>query len=187
MKLKKINAVLSILSMLALLVHVGYSSYAYLTFYYNPTLKMLTSLPFIVFVCLHAICGMCVVFLQNDGTRLDVYKKQNKGIIMQRVSAAFIFPLLIVHLKTFELLNNSSADGRWAMFGLVTVVQIAFYALVFTHAATSFSKAFITLGVLTDAKKQKSLDRFAYIFCGAVFLAASISVVRGELMMFIPK
>ena len=58
MKLKKINATLGLVSIATMLVHIGYTDYAYLAFYYNPTLKQLTSLPFMVITCLHAVCGM---------------------------------------------------------------------------------------------------------------------------------
>ena len=60
-----------------MLVHIGYTVFAYLTFYCNPTLKLLTAIPFMVLACLHAICGMLTVFLQSDGTRLDLYPRQN--------------------------------------------------------------------------------------------------------------
>ena len=44
MKLKKINAALGLLSIVALLLHLGYTVFAYITFYYNPTLKLLTAM-----------------------------------------------------------------------------------------------------------------------------------------------
>ena len=53
MTLKKVNAALSLLATLLLLVHVGYSCFEYLTFYYNPTLTKLLAVPFMVVVCLH--------------------------------------------------------------------------------------------------------------------------------------
>ena len=73
MKLKKINAALGLLSIAAMLLHIGYTVFAYLAFYYNPTLKLLTAIPFMALACLHAVCGMLTVFLQADGTRLDLY------------------------------------------------------------------------------------------------------------------
>ena len=186
MKLKKVNAVLSLLSVLTLMIHVGYSTFAYLTFYYNPTLKTLTSLPFIIFVCLHAICAMCSVFLYSDGTRVDVYRKQNMGTVIQRVSAALIFPLLFIHVKTFDLLKSSAADGRWFLFGLWIFVQVFFFGVIFAHTATSFSKALITLGLLSDREKQRKLDRIVYVVCAVFFLVAAGAVVKGELAMFLP-
>ena len=47
MKMKKINAALGLLSIAAMLVHIGYTVFAYLKFYYNESLKILTAIPFI--------------------------------------------------------------------------------------------------------------------------------------------
>ena len=44
MKMKKINAALGLLSIAAMLVHIGYTVLAYLTFYYNESLKILTAI-----------------------------------------------------------------------------------------------------------------------------------------------
>ncbi len=55
MKLKKMNAALGLLSILFILIHVGYNVFAYLTFYYNPALSKATAVPFLILVCLHAV------------------------------------------------------------------------------------------------------------------------------------
>ena len=187
MRLKKFNAVIALLSSIALLVHIGYNSYAYLTMYYNPDMKTLTATPFIICTMIHAVCGMCIVFLQNDGTNLSIYKEQNKKTIIQRVSAALIFPLLIVHLKTFNLLSSLSSEGKWLPFVLIVVLQICFYADVIVHMALSFSKALITLGFIQNRDKLKILDKAVFILCVVVFLFASYAVVKGQLTMFLPK
>lgn len=187
MILKKCNAYLSLLNTLTLLIHVVYNAFAYFTFYYNPTLKTLTALPFIVVVCLHAICGMCAVFLMDDGTRLDLYRRHNFRAIIQRVSAALIFPLLILHLNTYSLLKDSSAKGNLALFFLIIFIQILFYAVVTSHIAFSFSNAFVTLGVLSDMKKKKAMDRIVLFICTALFITSSVLIVRGEFLMFLPK
>jgi succinate dehydrogenase hydrophobic anchor subunit len=82
MRLKKINAALGLLSIAAMLLHIGYTVFAYLAFYYDPMLKLLTAIPFMVLACLHAICGMLTVFLQADGTRLDLYPRQNARTVL---------------------------------------------------------------------------------------------------------
>lgn len=187
MRLKKINAVFALLSALTLLLHIGYNVYAYMTFYYNPLLKTLSAVPFLFCVCIHAVCGMCVVFMQGDGTRVDAYGKQNRRTVMQRVSAALIFPLLILHMRTFSLLQSSSSEGKWFLFALLIIVQILFFAVVCTHTATSFSKAFITLGILQDRQKQRRLDHIIYCVCAAAFVVAVFAVVKGELSMFVTK
>ena len=187
MVLKKCNAVLGLLTIFALVAHMVYNVFSYITLYYNPALKTLTAAPAIVFLCLHAITGMCSVFLLGDGTRVDPYQKQNKRTVIQRVSAALIFPLLIVHLNTFGILKGSAESGSWIVFGLVLLVQIAFYAVTLVHVATSFSRALITLGLLTSRDTQARIDRIAYILCACLFLVAAIAVTKGQLGMFLPK
>ena len=113
MKWKKLNAALGLLSILLMLVHVGYSVFAYLTMYYNPQLKNLTAYPFLVAVSLHAVLGMSLVFFQSDGTSLSEYPKQNLHTVLQRLSAALILPMLILHLNTFSLMQSASQAGQW--------------------------------------------------------------------------
>ena len=187
MTIKKLNSIFALITSLALLVHIGYSAFAYLTFYYNPTLKMATAMPFIICCCVHAILGMCAVFLMGDGTRLNIYPKQNMRTVIQRISAALIFPLLILHLNTFHLLKNSAANGNWWLFGILIFIQITFFAVVITHTAVSFSKALITLGILKKREVQKKLDIIVYIFWAMVFLTASFAVTRGDIVMFVLK
>ena len=122
MILKKSNAVLGLLSSIAVVVHMAYNCFCFLTFYYNPALKLVTSVPLMVLMCAHAICGMCAVFLLGDGTRLDLYPQKNKKTIIQRISAALIFPLLIVHLKTFEAMKSLSESGIWIVRGDIPVI-----------------------------------------------------------------
>ncbi len=187
MILKKTSAAAGLLSSFGLLIHVIYNIYAYLTFYYNPSLKKLTAIPFILFTCIHAVCGMCSVFLLGDGTRLDIYRKQNMQTVIQRVSAALIFPLLILHLKTFDLLKTSAGNKQWLLYALLTFLQVIFYAVTAAHVSVSFSRALITLGILTDRQKQKKLDRFVHAFCVVLFAAAVFAVVRGQQKMILPK
>lgn len=185
MRLKKINAILSLLSVLLLAVHVGYNIFSYITFYYNPTLKLFTAIPFMVVVCGHAVCGMCSVFLASDGTDLITYRKQNRGTVIQRVSASLIFPLLILHINAFNLLKTFSSNGQLLLFFLVVILQALFFAIIALHIATSFSKAFITLGLLSDMDKKKRIDLITRIVCVLSCAAAVYSVVQGEIFMFL--
>ena len=168
MILKKTNAVLGLLSSIAVVVHMAYNCFCYLTFYYNPALKLVTSVPLMVLMCGHAICGMCAVFLLGDGTRLDLYPQKNRKTIIQRVSAALIFPLLIVHLKTFEAMKSLSESGIWIGFALLMVLQLLFYVVITVHTSISFSKACITLGLLVDEKKVRLTDRIVALVMTAL-------------------
>ncbi|MBQ4487370.1 MAG: hypothetical protein II936_10245 [Oscillospiraceae bacterium] len=164
---------------------MAYNCFCYLTFYYNPALKLVTSVPLMVLMCGHAICGMCAVFLLGDGTRLDLYPQKNRKTIIQRISAALIFPLLIVHLKTFEAMKSLSESGIWIGFALLMVLQLLFYVVITVHTSISFSKACITLGLLVDEKKVRLTDRIVALVMTALLLVTSFAVVKGELSMFV--
>ena len=185
MKLKKTSAVFSLLAVLFLVAHIGYSVYAYWTFAYDPTLTKVFSLPMLACACIHGVLSTCAVFLLGDGTRAELYPGFNRRTVVQRVSAALIFPLLIAHLKTFSLLQEFSGAGQWALFAAVLLVQVCFYADVLLHAALSVSRALITLGVLKDPKTKKRLDRAALAVAVLLFAAASFVIVKTQLAMFV--
>ena len=185
MKLKKLNAAVSLVTLVLLLLHIGYSVYAYLTFYYNPFMTKLLAIPMAAVVCLHAVLGMCAVFLQGDGARPDLYPGLNRATIIQRVSAALIFPLLILHINTFALLSMFSERSLWVPFALVLLAQVCFYAALITHVSVSLTRAFITLGWLTSMETKRKLDRVIYVIGAALFVVAAVSVIRTQLGMFL--
>ena len=167
------------------MIHTGYNIFAYAVLYYSPMAKTLTALPFILVVCGHAVCGMCCVFLLEDGTRPALYPRQNARTIIQRVSAALIFPLLLIHLNSYSLLSES-ATGNIRLFIAVIVLQILFFAVIALHVAVSFSNAFITLGILSDIRKKKVIDTIIIYACAILFILASFCVVRGEIIIHFP-
>ena len=185
MKLKKINATLGLLSIVLILLHVGYSVVTYLTFYYNPVLKLVFAVPFIVVVCLHAICGMLIVSTMRDGSRADLYPVQNQRTILQRASAALIFPLLILHIKTFSLMQASAEHGHKAYIVLLMLAEILFFAVVITHGAVSFTNGLITLGLLSDRELQKKIDKVVYVIGAILFVISVFAVVRVQASMFL--
>lgn len=186
--LKKCNAVLSLLTFAAMLLHVGYTGLSYMMFYYNPDLTKAFAIPFIILTCLHAIAGMCSVFLQSDGTRADLYPKKNMRTIIQRVSSALIFPMLLLHLKTFDLAKSAAeSDSSHVLFFLVILSEVLFFFVIACHSSVSFSKALITLGALRSAKAMKITDTIVYIVCTLLFSAATFFVVKTQISMFMIK
>ena len=187
MKLKKINAVLALLTTLALLCHIGYNTYVYISLNYNDTLATLTRMPLMACVSLHAVCGMCCVFLLGDGTRALDYPGLNKRTLVQRISAALIFPLLIIHLDTTGFLVQNAEEGKMVLFWMLIFLQVLFYVVIAFHTATSFSKAFVTLGWIYSADTEKRLARITYIVMAVLVVIASVAIVRYEISEFIPK
>ncbi len=185
MKLKKINASLGLLSIFAMILHISYSIFAYLTMYYNPMMKMFFSVPFIILVCLHAVFGMATLFFQSDSSRFDVYKKQNIKTYLQRISAMLVFPLLILHIKTFSLMQASAEKGYKAIIILLIITELIFFGDVIMHVALSFTNGFITLGLLSSFKVKKVVDIIIYIIGAFAFLISAYAVIRGQAMMFL--
>ena len=185
MRLKKINAVLGLLSILLLLMHMGYTIWAYLTFTYNPTMKLAFAVPFMVVACLHAICGMLAVFTQADGTRLNLYRKLNRRTIVQRVTAALILPLLILHINTFTLMSVCVENGQTLLILLLIVAELAFFACVIAHVAVSLTSGLVTLGLLTSEKTRKVLDRIMYAVGALAFVGAAFVIIKVQAFMFL--
>ena len=184
MKLKKLNVALALLSTLCLLAHLGYSAFTYATMYYNPLLTKVFSIPCMVLICMHAVLAMCIVSLQGDGTR-DLYPALNRQTVLQRVTAALMFPLLIMHMNTFDLMSKSAQAGRTGVVLLLLAASLIFYGTVLTHIAVSFSKALITLGWLSSGKARKRVDTVAYILCAVLFIAVLLTVSMGQIHMFL--
>ena len=184
-RLKKINAILSLLTILAILVHIGFSVYAYLTLTYHPTIKGLTSRPFMALACIHAIFGVVMVIPKISGIRL--YPRENVRTIFQRLSALSVIPLLILHLNLYNLLRSSALSGKWVSFSLLLFCQALFYGMVLLHIAVSLTRALITMGWLASREKQKSIDRIVCGVCAVVFMVAVCAIMKGQLDMFLPK
>ena len=184
MALKKCNACVSLVAFLAMLVHICYNDFAYLTFYYNPVLKTATAMPFMICTCIHAVLGMLIVFLQGDGTRLT-YPKKNVRTVIQRVTAALIFPMLILHLKTFDLMKETAGQGKLAAWWLLALVEVLFFGTILSHATVSFSNALITLGWLSSRERQWVINLVVWVFSIILFLVSVIAVVRGQFLMFL--
>jgi hypothetical protein len=82
-----------------------------------------------------------------------------------------------------DILHGLSANGIWGGFFLLLFVQILYYAVVFSHVAVSFSKAFITLGLLSSNDTRRKIDRIVIIFCILMFIAASYVITVGKIKM----
>lgn len=182
MKLKKINAILGLGTIAALLIHMAYNLFCYFTMYYNPVLTTVFTAPIIIFVCLHAVTGMSVLFLHSGGTRADLYPDLNRETVLQRLSAALIFPLLLIHMNTHGILESASSN-RLAFFA-VLLVEVLFFATVMTHVSISLSRAFVTLGWLESIEKKQKIDRAVYIIMGILFVISVTVIVRGQILLF---
>ncbi len=173
MVLKKANAVFGLLTIALLLAHAGYEVVTYLLFLYDPVVTRVLGWCLIAAVSVHAILGMSIMMFAHDGSGLGKYRRENRRTILQRGSAIGIMVMVVLHLQCYALLKTGTP-------GLIAaeVIQIVFFACIFTHVATSFSNAFVTLGALENLKTKKKIDMCVWVLCGICFLAASIVIGR---------
>lgn len=179
MNIKKWNARLSLLTFALLLIHEGYQLYAYLTFYYNPTLSAISGYSVAGCFVLHGILSAICVFALHD-SKTVAYKKLNIRTLLQRISAVMIILLLPLHILSFSMLQSSAGVG----YILVEVVQIIYYAVLSCHIALSFSGALITLGLLPDIKKKRIIDVIVLVICALLFIAVSVIITTTHTKIF---
>ena len=167
MKLKKANAILGLPAILILLTHAIYQIIAYILFIYNPAVTKILAWATVALVSLHAVLGMSIVMFSHEGSAVMKYKKENFRTILQRGSAIGIMVTMILHIKAFDILKSGTA-------GLIAaeLIQLLFFSCVFTHIATSFSNALVTLGLIEDMGRKNRIDRAIYIICALICLAA---------------
>lgn len=172
MTVKKWNARLSLLTLLLLVMHEGYQLYAYITFYYNPTLSKVSGFAAAGCFVLHAILSMICVFGMHD-SKTVTYKKLNIRTVLQRVSAVLVLLLLPLHIFSFSLLKSTAGGVGYI---LTEAAQILFYAMLSCHIALSFSSALITLGRLSDIKKKRIIDIVVFVIFTLLFITVSVII-----------
>lgn len=185
MILKKINAGLGLLSILFMILHIGFTTYSYLTMYYNPKLKNILSYPFMILVIIHVILGIVIFIRQRDGKSHNIYPKNNFRTILQRLTAILIIPLLILHINIFSIMKSSANNGSSFIIYLMIIAELLFFGSVITHVVVSFSNAFITLGLITSKKVQKIIDIIMYVLGAIAFVITVYAVITLQVNMFL--
>lgn len=183
---KKINAVLGLILVTAFLIHIIYEIFAYLTFYYNPVFTRAIADSAMSIAVLHILFSAFIVFISHDKGMGMRYFKLNIRTLLQRISAIAIAVIIVLHVNTFSILKESSAKNMF-LFAAVIILQVLFYAVVLFHISVSLSNALITLGILSSDRSRKRLDVIVSAVCILLFIAASVIVVRTQLIMFSPS
>ena len=107
------------------------------------------------------------------------------GTILQRLSAALIFPLLILHINTFSMMKGAAEKGQVPFILIFILAELLFFAVVVTHVAVSFTKGLVTLGLLSARETQKKLDKIVYVLGAVFYVIAVFAVVKVQIAMFI--
>lgn len=179
MRIKKVNAAVSLFSCLGLTAHVLYNAVAYIIFYYNPVLSKVMGFGVMGLICIHAVLSIIIVASSHDTSAIR-YKSLNMRTLMQRVTAVMMLVLLPLHIFNFNLISKS---GGGVVFWLLESVQILFYSAVMYHIALSFSNALVTLGLLENMRKKKVIDTVLLVIATIVVIAMSIIVITTQSKM----
>lgn len=165
MLLRKINAVLSLLSTILVLFHAILLGIWMIT--RGAVEKSNTPMPWLLMwvVIIHAIISIVLGVLGHKNAekrKCNEYPKLNLPTIMQRISGICII--------VFGALHILGAVGVLQPPKLVhAILPPLFFAIVLSHVAVSTSKAFITLGI-GSAKAVKIIDISIKVLCGATLL-----------------
>ena len=169
MLLRKINAIISLLTTLFLLGHAIFISVWMLS--RGSVEQGAPIAPWILagLVGVHAFISIYFAFSsheEGENRKVKSYPKMNRATIFQRVSGI----LLIV----FSALHIAGASGAMQPPHIVhTILPPLFFAIALAHAAISTDKALITLGI-GNANVIKVVRIVVRLICAVTLIAAIV-------------
>lgn len=173
MRLKKTNAVIALITTVLFLVHSLYQTISYAVSYVNIPLKASLGGILALFFIAHVIISLIIIFGKNDTVKIT-YRDLNKSTLFQRDFGIFAAVLFIPHVATAMHIGDVAGTAWYYVF---QVIQVAFFGALFIHISCSFVKAFITLGILQDIKKEKMISNAAALISAILWMIMSIVVV----------
>lgn len=168
---RKINAVVSLLTTVLLLVHAIFLSVYMLTG--GRSFRPAGILGWILMglMLAHAMISIDLLIsahAENENPKGKHYPKLNISMIMQRASGALMVPATGLHI--------AGATGFMVPPKMVhAIVPPLFFAMVLSHIAISTSKALITLGI-GNATLIKIVDIVMKVICGATLIAGVVGI-----------
>ena len=169
MLLRKINAIISLLTTLFLLDHAIFTSVWMLS--QGRVEQSAPIAPWILagLMAVHAFISIYFAIeahMEGDKRKVKSYPQMNRVTIFQRISGI----LLIV----FTALHIAGASGAIQPPHIVhTILSPLFFLVALAHTAVSTDKAFITLGI-GNARFVKAVSVIIKVICAATLIAAVI-------------
>ena len=169
MLLRKINAIISLLSTIFLLNHAISTSVWMLS-----RGKVEQSAPIAPWIlaglaAAHAFIGINLALsgiMEGEGRKVKSYPKMNRVTIFQRASGILLIVFIALHI--------AGASGAMQPPHIVhTIVPPLFFAIALAHTAVSTDKAFITLGIGT-ARLVKAVSVITKVICVVVWIASVV-------------
>lgn len=166
MKLRKANAIFSLLTTIFLYGHA--ISLAIWMLSSGSTSRAPAVISQIMTVCFVIHAGICMyqMVTSHKGvpkTKSKQYPKLNAQTMVQRISGVFLIVFTWLHIAgTLGIMTPPQV--------VHAIVPPLFFALVMAHIAVSASKAFITLGI-GNAKFVKRADKAIKVICAVTLIA----------------
>ena len=166
MKLRKINACLSIITSVLFLDHTIFLSVWMLS--RCSIEKKADMMPWVLLAVtvIHAVLSIVLAILGHKGAekrKCKEYPKMNIPTYVQRITGILMLLLLGLHI--------AGAGNHYKPKIFHAIMQPLFFAAALAHISVSTSKAMITLGI-GNAKVVKIVDIIMRIICVVAFVAA---------------
>lgn len=166
--LKKINAGLSLFTVIVLIAHMCVSMQAM-----NGTILPVTDImpiAVMILMIIHAVLSMAIMFFAHDGHKVK-YPHKNISTIIQRASGVLmLIPLFVSHTRYISEFRMNHI--------LFFILEIVFFIMVFAHVATSVPKAFITLGILKSEKAVKICSIISIIVSATLVVVSILAYAK---------
>lgn len=176
MRVKKINGVLSIFTIVTIITHIALSSRTLLTGWYSKEISYVLPMLLYVTVGIHAMLSMYIVFFVHDESSITKYKKQNKSTAIQRLSAIFMLVMLHPHITIFSQFKPG-ATFEPSMAIPTVLIEAVFYISVLTHIALSIPKCAVTLSLVHSEESLRIVKIISNVICAIVFIFVLISLI----------
>ena len=169
LSLRRFNAYIALLTVLALCYHSLTMGYSMWTGWYSRDVSV--SSAWIVGGCVvvHVFLVLVLFFFFAEGGAVT-YKKDPVSIMIQRVSAIAIIILLHFHMRAYtSVAMGQRLDGL--MFAFYVATELAFFGFVMAHVAVSFAQGLMLVHWVRVPGAIKAIDKVCYWVCGILFVA----------------
>ncbi len=175
--MKKANAIVGLLATVVFLTHAMTMSYSFMTGWYNFAICKGLAYATMIIVSVHILLSVINIFFLHDQTYISKYKKRNVKTIIQRATAIIIVILLHAHVKTYTFIPAKEMLSI-AMKARIIIVELIYFASIYTHVSISFSKSLISLGLIRSDKAEKNINNTAVVVCIILFVVSMVSLVK---------
>ena len=161
MLLKKINAVIGLLSVILLWAHSAVNTLLLLRGQAGETPERFSYALFAL-VILHILISLFVMFFKTDHANGKKYPKVRSGWLWQRVTAVALIPLAVfhaeIHVGTFGI-------------GLAPILAAHFLVMLlcYIHIPLSVPNALLTLGLIESSGQHKTVRTVCWAVCALLF------------------